>query len=501
MIRRDGEHKQRTFGDEARAMAAVPHEHVLLRMKRVIDWAAVEKELEGYYDRWVGRPSWPPALLVRMLLLEQYGDLSDRQVSEQVGYNLLYRAFVGLGIDEAVPDDTTLVKFRERLGEEGVRKIFELVNSQWAAAGLMGEERRVLDGVHLWAKVANRSLAALLRKGREVIIKAVAEIDEGRGEKLRGQYLGTAEESGVSVTEAAEAEGERTKGLVEAVRDLSDEKVRSRVAQVQTLLAGEGDRVVSFDDPDARWGYKAADKRFCGYKAHEALDPDSRLITGVTVVAGNAHEGVQTDALLAAQTPALTEGTTIIGDGYYNNATTVEQMEAAGMRPCFSGRETERVSDQFSYEQAQDRMICAAGKCSVGKVRVDKGDLYYFSVRDCGVCPLQDKCLSPGEREGKAQKRRRVYLSDVRKGKVVGGEAGKQWRKEQLRVRGRIEAKFSEQMNRHGLRHARYWGLSKVTMQVVLNVIVVNAKRVVRLLQQAAAGPPVRVPEAMEAMS
>jgi hypothetical protein len=73
MIRRDGEHKQRTFGDEARAMAAVPQEHLLLRMRRVIDWAAVEKELEGYYDRWVGRPSWPPALLVRMLLLEQYG--------------------------------------------------------------------------------------------------------------------------------------------------------------------------------------------------------------------------------------------------------------------------------------------------------------------------------------------------------------------------------------------------------------------------------------------
>jgi hypothetical protein len=137
----------------------------------------------------------------------------------------------------------------------------------------------------------------------------------------------------------------------------------------------------------------------------------------------------------------------------------------------------------------------------VGKVRVDKGDLYYFSVRDCGACPLQDTCLSPGEREGKAKKRRRVYLSDVRKARVVAGEAGRQWRKEQLKVRGRIEAKFSEQMNRHGLRHARYWGLTKVMMQVVLNAIVVNAKRVVRLLQQAASGPPARICEAMEATS
>jgi transposase len=232
MIRRDGEHKQRTFGDEARAMAAVPQEHVLLRMRRVIDWAAMEKELEGYYDRWVGRPSWPPALLVRMLLLEQYGGLSDRQVSEQVGYNLLYRAFVGLGIDDEVPDDTTLVKFRERLGEEGIRKVFELVNGQWGAAGLMGGERRVVDGVHIWAKVAHRSLAALLRKGREVIIEAVGESDRWRTERLHGQFLGKVEQSEVSATEASAVEGERTKRLLEEVRDLRDEKVRSRVAQV-----------------------------------------------------------------------------------------------------------------------------------------------------------------------------------------------------------------------------------------------------------------------------
>jgi IS5 family transposase len=54
-------------------------------------------------------------VLLRMLVVEQYADLSDREVHEQVGYNLLYRAFVGLGVDEAVPDDTTLVRFRARI--------------------------------------------------------------------------------------------------------------------------------------------------------------------------------------------------------------------------------------------------------------------------------------------------------------------------------------------------------------------------------------------------
>ena len=68
----------------------------------------------------------------------------SRQAHEQVGYNLLYRAFVGLGVDEAVPDDTTLVRFRARVGEAGIREVFDALNQQWAAAGLLGTERRVL---------------------------------------------------------------------------------------------------------------------------------------------------------------------------------------------------------------------------------------------------------------------------------------------------------------------------------------------------------------------
>ena len=118
---------------------------------------------------------------------------------------------------------------------------------------------------------------------------------------------------------------------------------------------------------------------------------------------------------------------------------------------------------------------------------MDQGDLYYFSMKDCGSCERREACLTRGEREGKALPRRRVYLSDVRKAKILAGEAGRAWRREQLKVRSRIEAKFDEQMNRHGLRRARYWGLSTVTVQVLLNVITVNLKRAAKLVQARAA--------------
>ena len=485
MLRRDGEPKQWAFADQARAVRAVPADHVLMQMRRTVDWAAAERELAGEYDPVMGRPSWPPTVLLRMLVLEQFADLSDREVHEQVGYNLLYRAFVGLGVEDAVPDDTTLVRFRARVGEAGIRAVFATLNRQWEAAGLIGGTRRVLDGVHLWAKVARRSWVGLMRKGRAVIVEAVAQVDPERAEALRAAYVSPAGELEPRGEEALRLESERTVQLLDAVADIPAAPVQARVAQVRTLVAGEGDRVVSFDDPEARWGHKAADKPFLGYKAHEALDPDSRLITAVEVVPGNANEAVQTDAVLAAETTTLPEGAVVIGDGLYNNATTVRQVEQAQLRPCFSGLRAERVSDRFDYDGGTDQIVCPEGKRSIGKVRVDNGDLYYFSRSDCHVCPRRADCLTRGEREGTAEPRRRVYLSDVRKRKVVEGEAGQAWRTGHLRVRGRIEPKFDEQMNRHGLRRARYWGRAKVTVQVLLNAITVNAKRAMKLLAQA----------------
>jgi IS5 family transposase len=481
VLKREDKVPQNSFADHSVAAQAVPEAHLLLRMKAAVDWAEVEKALGKYYDSYEGRPSWPPAVMVRMMVLQQYADLSDREVAEQTGYNLLYRAFVGLGLEEGVPDDTTLVRFRLRLGEQGVRQVFELLLQRWQQVGLVGAERRVLDASHLWAKVARRSWVSLLRQGRSLVVEAVGELDAVRAEGLRQRYLSAAGQSEARGPEALEQERQQTRQLVAEVAECKAERVVERARLLQAMLA-EGDRPVSFVDPDARWGHKGEDKRFCGYKTHQGMDPDSRLITSVEVVPGNANEAVRTDKLLGQEESRLNEGATVIGDALYANATTLQQVKASGGRACFGGLHAERISDQFGYEAQADRMRCAEGKASIGKVRVSQGDLYYFSMSDCRCCPRSRQCLTPGEREGKAMARRRVYLSDVRKHRVLEGEAGKAWRKQQYRVRYRIEAKFDEQMNRHGLRRARYWGLGRVTVQVLWNVITVNLKRAARLL-------------------
>ncbi len=124
----------------------LPRGHELVRIHKEVDFSFVETETRDLYEEEMGRPSWPPEVLFRMLFLEYYDNLSDVEVSEQCVYNLLYRWFVGLGVGEATPDDTTLVVFRKRLGRERMERLFSRVNEQ--VKGRYTEEAdRVIEGL------------------------------------------------------------------------------------------------------------------------------------------------------------------------------------------------------------------------------------------------------------------------------------------------------------------------------------------------------------------
>ena len=82
----------------------VPKDHPLRAILRIVDeaLAALSPQFEGLYAKF-GRPSIPPERLLRALLLQAfYSVRSERQLMEQLDYNLLFRWFVGLSLDEAV---------------------------------------------------------------------------------------------------------------------------------------------------------------------------------------------------------------------------------------------------------------------------------------------------------------------------------------------------------------------------------------------------------------
>src|SRR5471030_1098569 len=92
----------------------------LERIGRAFDWPAVERLVSEVYSARSGRPSWPPLVMVKALLLQQWYGLSDPGLEEALGDRLSFRRFVGLGLDEGAPDHSTVSRFRKVLRERNL---------------------------------------------------------------------------------------------------------------------------------------------------------------------------------------------------------------------------------------------------------------------------------------------------------------------------------------------------------------------------------------------
>jgi transposase len=134
----------------------VPADHPLRPIREMVDRVLRElsPEFDGLYAR-IGRPSIPPEKLLRALLLQVlYTVRSERLLMEQLDYNLLFRWFVGLNMDDRVWDPTTFTKNRERLlAGDIARAFFARVLAQARERQLLSDEHFTVDAtlIDAWA--------------------------------------------------------------------------------------------------------------------------------------------------------------------------------------------------------------------------------------------------------------------------------------------------------------------------------------------------------------
>jgi transposase, IS5 family len=129
-----------------------------VRLDRIagsFDWAAVERLVSVVYAAPKGRPSWPPLMMVKALLLQQWYGLSDPGLEEALSDRLSFRRFVGLGLDEAQPDHSVISRFRKQLRERGLdQALFEEVERQLEARGLLLKAGTLMDATVVTAQVS-----------------------------------------------------------------------------------------------------------------------------------------------------------------------------------------------------------------------------------------------------------------------------------------------------------------------------------------------------------
>lgn len=164
------------------------------RLSGLVKWYRFEKLLTPLRDGGPGRAAWPPPVLFKALLLQSLYGLSDRELEEALGDRLSFRRFVGLGLEESVPDHTVLSRFRNLLVGEGLlEKLFGELDRQLEKAGVILKRGTMLDATLIDAastpptsRRPSRDTDARVtaRKGKGGITfgyKAHVGVDEGSG--------------------------------------------------------------------------------------------------------------------------------------------------------------------------------------------------------------------------------------------------------------------------------------------------------------------------------
>lgn len=134
------------FVDAAVMAAGVGRRTSLDHLHGLVKWYRFEKVMSPLRDDGPGRPGYPVLVLFRALLLQSLYGLSDRDLEEALGDRLSFRRFVGLSLEETVPDHTVINRFRNRLVGEGLmEKLFAELDRQLEKVGVVLKRGTMLD--------------------------------------------------------------------------------------------------------------------------------------------------------------------------------------------------------------------------------------------------------------------------------------------------------------------------------------------------------------------
>jgi transposase, IS5 family len=245
----------------------------------LVDWRLVSNIINKYYQKGesaTGRASYDGLVLFKMALLQTWYGLSDYEVEDRVNDSISFSRFVGISLDDSVPDHSVLSRFRTELTKKGAyEKIFKALNKQLDKHKILVKTGAIID-----ASIIDSPLKP---KGT-----VTYEIENDRAEEERS------------------------------------EQQKELETKEQTLLKVEKTGV----DTDARWIKKAGKLRY-GYKKHYVTDQEG-LVLGVLTTAANVNEISNLEEVL--NTADLPKGIHLNGDKGYASAKNEEILKKKNIK-------------------------------------------------------------------------------------------------------------------------------------------------------------------------
>ena len=153
--------QQLTFADSefSNKRRQTRKEKFLGRMDKLIPWTRLENVIEPHYPKpGNGRRPYPLSTMLRIQCMQQWYSLSDEAMEDALYEIASMRLFAGLSLDKAIPDHSTILKFRHLLEQHGLaRQIFDEVNQWLSEAGVLIKEGSLIDATIIEAPSSTKN--------------------------------------------------------------------------------------------------------------------------------------------------------------------------------------------------------------------------------------------------------------------------------------------------------------------------------------------------------
>jgi transposase len=300
----------------------------------------VEAQCAGFYAETMGRPGLPPGAYFRLLLIGYFEGIdAERGIAWRAADSLALRDFLGVGLDQAPPDHSTISRTRRLIALETHRAVFTWILQCLSTAGLVKGKTIGVDATTLEANAALRSI-----------------VRRDSGESYE-EFL----------TKLAKASGIGTPTRADLAR--IDRKRKKK---------GSNDDWTHPHDPDAKITKMKDGRTHLAHKAEHAIDLESGAIVGVTVQ--GADEGDTTtiqqtlpeaaehlEAVAAVTDDAVAVIEEVVADKGYHSRTIVHDLETLEIRTYIS--EPDRGPQSWTDQEAERDAVYANRR----RIRGDRG--------------------------------------------------------------------------------------------------------------------------------
>lgn len=489
----------------------VPAEHLLRKVKALIDFERFRDRVEDRYSPNMGRGAEDPVRIIKLEYLQFQYNLSDREVLKRAQVDVSFRYFLDLSLDSELPTAGLMSQFRTRLGHERHQTLLSDLVAQARERGLVKDRLRLKDATHVIANIAIPSAIGLVAQTRQRLLAAAepyaaerVAAEEARAEQIRQvsddlqdeeRLLQRVEHLRQIVAWADDLQ--QALGPAPARGDPPRQRFDDALALAHRILEQsdhprQEDKLLSSVDPDARRGKHGA--YYDGYQLNISMDADSELITAVATPPANVDEAALAEALLEQEEQAHGNDIQAISmDGVAFQGPILRRLQdphALGLDVYVPPQEWASYSGpyftapDFQLVEAGQVCVCPAEEESRARQRNahDTGWCFRFPRRVCANCPLSDRCMA----QLPAHSGRTITKNDYEAEYQAAWQRASTPEYAQVRRQHpKVERKLAEIVRYHGGRHTRYRGGRRVLIQYLLTAFVVNIKRMLKLLDSS----------------